>query len=262
MDNYSRLKSVIASFSGNERHITVPKIYLEITGDFNTAALLNQMIFWSDKTKRKDGFFYKTYLEWEDELTLSEYQVRRAVKSLKDKGLVETKLKKANGSPTIHYKINMDVLSDSIIKKLKNRNLTNLSNDTKESEETLTVDDSLDDYINKDTVDKLEDIPYKEIVDYLNEKAGRQFRLVDKTKTLIKARWNEGQRLDDFKKVVDIKIKHANDSNNLFNETYLQPSTLFGNKFDEYRNQFIASKPKNVSKQKTWEEQLIEDGAV
>ena len=113
-----------------------------------------------------------------------------------------------------------------------------------------------------DTVEKLEDIPYKEIVDYLNEKAGRQFRLVDKTKTLIKARWNEGQRLDDFKKVVDIKIKHANDSNNLFNETYLQPSTLFGNKFDEYRNQFIASKPKNVSKQKTWEEQLIEDGAV
>lgn len=115
---------------------------------------------------------------------------------------------------------------------------------------------------NKETVEKLEDIPYKEIVDYLNEKAGRQFRLVDKTKTLIKARWNEGQRLDDFKKVVDIKIKHANDSNNLFNETYLQPSTLFGNKFDEYRNQFIASKPKNVSKQKTWEEQLIEDGAV
>ena len=103
---------------------------------------------------------------------------------------------------------------------------------------------------NKETVEKLEDIPYKEIVDYLNEKAGRQFRLVDKTKTLIKARWNEGQRLDDFKKVVDIKIKHANDSNNLFNETYLQPSTLFGNKFDEYRNQFIASKPKNVSKQK------------
>lgn len=116
--------------------------------------------------------------------------------------------------------------------------------------------------INKDTVEKLDDVPYKEIVDYLNEKAGRQFRLVDKTKTLIKARWNEGQRLDDFKKVVDIKIKHANDSNNLFNETYLQPSTLFGNKFDEYRNQFIASKPKNVSKQKTWEEQLIEDGAV
>src|SRR5690606_24209258 len=62
-----------------------------------------------------------------------------------------------------------------------------------------------------------ENIPYKDIVDYLNEKAERQFKMIDKTKTLIKSRWNEGQRLDDFKKVIDIKIKHANDPNNLFN---------------------------------------------
>lgn len=148
-------------------------------------------------------------------------------------------------------------------KLIANNNVTSNGEVTEDNATDIELDIELDiEKENKDTVEKLEDIPYKEIVDYLNEKAGRQFRLVDKTKTLIKARWNEGQRLDDFKKVVDIKIKHANDSNNLFNETYLQPSTLFGNKFDEYRNQFIASKPKNVSKQKTWEEQLIEDGAV
>lgn len=148
-------------------------------------------------------------------------------------------------------------------KLIANSNVTSNGKVTEDNATDIELDIELDiDKENKETVEKLEDIPYKEIVDYLNEKAGRQFRLVDKTKTLIKARWNEGQRLDDFKKVVDIKIKHANDSNNLFNETYLQPSTLFGNKFDEYRNQFIASKPKNVSKQKTWEEQLIEDGAV
>lgn len=148
-------------------------------------------------------------------------------------------------------------------KLIANNNVTSNGEVTEDNATDIELDIELDkDKENKDTVEKLEDIPYKEIVDYLNEKAGRQFRLVDKTKMLIKARWNEGQRLDDFNKVVDIKIKHANDSNNLFNETYLQPSTLFGNKFDEYRNQFIASKPKNVSKQKTWEEQLIEDGAV
>lgn len=243
MDNYSRLKSVIASFSGNERHITVPKIYLELTGDFNTAALLNQMIFWSDKTKRKDGFFYKTYLEWEDELTLSEYQVRRAVKSLKDKGLVETKLKKANGSPTIHYKINMDVLSDSIIKKLKNRNITNLSNDTKESEETLTVDDSLDDYINKDTVEKLDDVPYQEIIEYLNTKTNSKYKHgTPKTRTLIKARYNEGFNIGDFKKVIDIKNIDWLDTDN---DKYLRPDTLFGTKFEGYLNQkTVANKPK------------------
>lgn len=243
MDNYSQLKSIIASFSGNERHITVPKIYLELTGDFNTAALLNQMIFWSDKTKRHDGFFYKTYLEWEEELTLSEYQVRRAVKSLKDKGLVETKLKKANGSPTIHYKINMDVLSDSIIKKLKNRNLINLSNDTKESEESLTVDDSVDDYINKDNVEKLDDVPYQEIVEYLNKITHSNYKHgTHKTRTLIKARYNEGFNIVDFKKVIDVK---TNEWILTDNEKYLRPDTLFGTKFEGYLNQkSVANKPK------------------
>lgn len=85
-----------------------------------------------------------------------------------------------------------------------------------------------------------EKIPYKEIIDYLNEKAERGFKPVEKHKSLIKSRWNEGQRLDDFKKVVDIKVKHAKDSTNFFDGKYLQPSTLFGNKFDEYLNQHFA----------------------
>src|SRR5699024_1992151 len=105
---------------------------------------LNQLIFWSDKTKRRDGFFYKTYAEWEDELFLSEYQVRRSSKNLRDLGLIETEVKRANGSPTVHYKVNMDKLSESILKKLKNRNQTNLSNDTEVSSVSLTVDDTVD----------------------------------------------------------------------------------------------------------------------
>ncbi|MFS5256166.1 conserved phage C-terminal domain-containing protein [Streptococcus agalactiae] len=42
-----------------------------------------------------------------------------------------------------------------------------------------------------------EDIPYKEIISYLNEKANRNYRPnIQKNKTLIKARWSEGFRLD------------------------------------------------------------------
>ena len=145
MGNYDDIKSVISTFSGTERHITVPRVYLEMLGDFNTAAFLNQLIFWSDKTKRKDGYFYKTYTEWNEELLLSEYQVRRSAKILKEKGFIDTKLKKANGSPTLHYKVNMDKLSESILNKLKNRNQTNLGNDSEVSLVSLTVDDTLDD---------------------------------------------------------------------------------------------------------------------
>ena len=166
------MKLLIATYSGNERHITIPKIYLELTNDYPTAALLNQMIFWSDKTKRRDGFFYKTYKEWEEETFLSEYQVRRASKVLKELGFLETKLKKANGSPTLHYKLDMDALSESIVKKLKNRNQTNLRNDTEVSQESLTVDDTVNDNSRKESPDSTnvkydDDSPYLGLAKYL-----------------------------------------------------------------------------------------------
>ena len=172
MSNYNDMKLLIATYSGNERHITIPKIYLELTNDYPTAALLNQMIFWSDKTKRRDGFFYKTYKEWEEETFLSEYQVRRASNSLKELGFLETKLKKANGSPTLHYKLDMDVLSESIVKKLKNRNQTNLRNDTEVSQESLTVDDTVNDNSRKESPDSAkakydDDSPYLGLAKHL-----------------------------------------------------------------------------------------------
>ena len=82
-------------------------------------------------------------------------------------------------------------------------------------------------------------IPYSEIIEYLNEKTGRSFRNVDANKKLIKARWNDGYKLDDFKTVIDNMV--ANWSGKEFNgtpaENYLQPKTLFSNKFDSYLNQ-------------------------
>ena len=77
-------------------------------------------------------------------------------------------------------------------------------------------------------------VPYKEIIDYLNEKASRQFKVVESHKRHIRARWNEGYRLEDFKKVVDNKVQEwLNDSK--MNQ-YLRPQTLFGTKFDSYLN--------------------------
>lgn len=84
---------------------------------------------------------------------------------------------------------------------------------------------------------KPDPIPYKKIIDYLNEKTGRTFRNVESNKKLIRARWHEGYQLDDFKKVIDNKVIDANDSKSYFDGKFLQPSTLFGNKFDQYLNQ-------------------------
>lgn len=139
MSNYTAIRQLITQFSGQENIFTIPRMFVHFTGDLNTAALLNQIIFYSDKSKcNKQGYFYKSYKEWEQELGLSEYQVRRSTKQLKEIGIVDTRLFKANGSPTVHYKLNYEELSESILKFLKIPNQSNSRIQPKETKESLT----------------------------------------------------------------------------------------------------------------------------
>ena len=79
-------------------------------------------------------------------------------------------------------------------------------------------------------------IPFQEVVEYLNEKAGTKYRHTSKkTQTLIKARYSEGFNLDDFKKVIDIKVNEWLNDKSM--NKYLRPETLFGTKFESYLNQ-------------------------
>lgn len=81
-----------------------------------------------------------------------------------------------------------------------------------------------------------DDIPYKEIIDYLNKKTGRRFPATAKrNREPIHARWREGYRLEDFKRVIDNKyFSWANDPKM---SAYLRPTTLFGPKFSDYLNE-------------------------
>ena len=79
-------------------------------------------------------------------------------------------------------------------------------------------------------------IPIVEIVDYLNQKAGKNFKpSTKKTQTLIKARWNEGFRLEDFQKVIDVKASQWKGDAKM--DRYLRPETLFSPKFESYLNE-------------------------
>ena len=77
--------------------------------------------------------------------------------------------------------------------------------------------------------------PYKDVIDYLNQKAGTQFK--DKSKDSrrhIKARFDEGYTLDDFKAVIDGRVKAWKGDAKM--SEYLRPATLFGPKFESYLN--------------------------
>ncbi|MCU4734213.1 hypothetical protein OCE56_28715 [Bacillus cereus] len=117
MSNYQTIRTIISQISGQDNIVVVPKLFVKLTGDITTAILLNQIVFYSDKSKRTDGFFYKTYKEWKDEICLTERQVRYSTRKLVDRGLVETVLKKANGAPTVHYKLDYNKLVESILTK-------------------------------------------------------------------------------------------------------------------------------------------------
>ena len=88
-----------------------------------------------------------------------------------------------------------------------------------------------------DKEDKEKDIDkelYISIVDYLNQKAGTNYRpTTKKTQSCINARLEEGFTLDDFKMVID---KKAAEWIGTEYEQFLRPETLFGTKFESYLN--------------------------
>lgn len=111
---------------------------------------------------------------------------------------------------------------------------------------TDTVSDNIPDSIPEEK-SPVPEYPYKEIVDYLNQKAGKQF--LDKSKDTrehIRARFSEGHTLDDFFLVIDNMVGNWKADPKM--NQYLRPSTLFGSstKFENYMNMTPQKqKPKN-----------------
>src|SRR5690606_32534716 len=87
----------------------------------------------------------------------------------------------------------------------------------------------------KNDKNEKEVIPYSEIVDYLNERANKSYRSTGKkTQSLIRARFNDGFGVDDFKRVIDNKVATWLGGDM---DKYLRPETLFGTKFEGYLNE-------------------------
>ena len=120
-------------------------ILVRAFGSINIALFFQQLYFWSDKGKRQDGFIYKTSKEIEKETTLSYYQQKSCQKKLIEFGVLEIKKIKANGAPTLHFKLNIeraqeliDNVQNSKFEKLKNRNSRNSKIHIQETSKSLT----------------------------------------------------------------------------------------------------------------------------
>lgn len=91
---------------------------------------------------------------------------------------------------------------------------------------------------NKDIVVEIQTIPpYKEIVEYLNDKTNSHYRYTTKaTQRIINGRISDGFTVDDFKKVIDIKSEQWLSDKKM--SAYLRPETLFAaSHFESYLNE-------------------------
>lgn len=107
-------KQILALFSGQASMVTTPKLYIQLTGSHTLAIVLSQCVFWSNKSESGDGWFYKRYDEWFEEIHVPERTLRRRFDHLEMQGWITTKVKKVRGTNIKHIHPNMDLIIDSL----------------------------------------------------------------------------------------------------------------------------------------------------
>ncbi len=89
----------------------------------------------------------------------------------------------------------------------------------------------------------------QDVLDYLNSQIKTSYKLNETNLKFINGRKNEGAVLEDFKKVIDNKVK---DWVGTDWEKFLRPQTLFGNKFEGYLNAQIKNNKTNENGKSTY----------
>lgn len=217
----------------------------------NEAIILQQIHYWLRKSNNvKDGYkwIYNSMTNWQKQFSFwSLPTVKRVFRSLEKQGLLITaNYNKAGFDKTKWYRINYEKLQHMSQRSDQN-DPTMVSSWTDGSDQddttnTKRLPETTTETTTEDILSgKPDNISYQEIMSYFNQQAGTSYRASSKaTQRLISARTNEGFTVDDFKKVIDIKVANWKDDPKM--SKYLRPATLFGTKFESYLNEPMPAK--------------------
>lgn len=191
---------------------------------------LGLLLIISSLTAEK-GYCYASNKYFADLFEMNETLISRKIKKLEEKKYIIIEYEKCGSqikSRTIR-------LSKMITDHYRKRQSSIIENDKENNTSINNTSINNNIYCPAEAEQQL---PYKAIIDYLNIKIGTHYKhTTPKTKALIKARFNEGFTLEDFKTVIDKKyIEWFKDKKM---NKYLRPETLFSNKFEGYVNQPI-----------------------
>ena len=87
MSTQQQVFDLIKTLTEDRAILTVPRLFVRMFG-LKTAYFLGQLLYWSDKGTREDGFFWKTTADWVEETGLTEYAIRKAREDLEKAGLL------------------------------------------------------------------------------------------------------------------------------------------------------------------------------
>ena len=101
---------------GQNNLLTVPTLLVKkLKGDHCAALFLGQLIYWTGKGANPDGWIYKTYQEWEEELFIKKDKAMSIKKKLEKLNLITTMVKKIGNTPVLHYKVNQETLIEFLL---------------------------------------------------------------------------------------------------------------------------------------------------
>lgn len=139
---FEQIKAVIMALMGQANTITIPRELVRFFGgDYVAAGMMGQLIYWDDKTTTGDRWVYKTADQWDEELCISDYQVRRGAKVLTDLKFIKREFRKnpeyQNGTtPVWHYQLDLDTFIEMFTAFLEVRQTGTSTNSTTEVGET------------------------------------------------------------------------------------------------------------------------------
>lgn len=213
----------------------------------NEAIMYQYFSYWIAKNKANDKHFYDGYTwTYNSQKALTELfpfwnraKIQRIISSLENQGL----LIKGNYNQLAYDRTTWYALPKFEQSVVQNQtvNCSDLNNERFKNEQPIPINYQLTKQLtNKDIKDIVEHsptepAPYQEVVEYLNQKTGKNFKHTSKvTQRHIRARLAEGFTVSDFKQVIDNKCNDWLRDQKM--KEYLRPETLFGTKFESYLN--------------------------
>lgn len=213
----------------------------------NEAIMYQYFSYWIAKNKANDKHFYDGYTwTYNSQKALTELfpfwnraKIQRIISSLENQGL----LIKGNYNQLAYDRTTWYALPKFEQSVVQNQtvNCSDLNNERFKNEQPIPINYQLTKQLtNKDIKDIVEHsptepVPCQEVVEYLNQKTGKNFKHTSKvTQRHIRARLAEGFTVSDFKQVIDKKCSDWLRDQKM--KEYLRPETLFGTKFESYLN--------------------------